>query len=402
MLTVFIFYHKAHFKFAKYLDSVADSRISALAIHSGCSPDDDDSRGNLLLNDRICQNYVLEAISQYGEALSKSQKHVFEGLPRLLTLWFDFNSIESNEVIASNQDKANEIMVTFMKKIPSISYYSALPQMVSRIGHKDEDVVNILCAILKRILIKFPRQAMWHLGWLRHSVHPDRKKKGEDIFKGAQKALQKLDDVRMHRLLDGSKDLFEFLINLAKYKPKRQDQKALQIMSWKGPVELCEFVPPIQAALTVSKGASGSFEGRNCFPRNIPRIRAFSSNVAMMSSKARPKKLTGFAILESDIDFTVDNSARYSSSSQPNDIGELHFLVKQEARGDLRKDARVQDLNNVINRLFTQSTTSSKNSHAHHRRLQLRTFAVTCLSEDCGILEWYVIIFIVISYLIYL
>ena len=64
----------------------------------------------------------------------------------------------------------------------------------------------------------------------------------------------------------------------------------------------------------------------------------------------------------------------------------LQFLVKQEAKGDLRKDARVQDLNNVINRLMVSS--NDRSGARRRRRLHLRTFAVTCLSEDIGILEW--------------
>jgi serine/threonine-protein kinase ATR len=59
-------------------------------------------------------------------------------------------------------------------------------------------------------------------------------------------------------------------------------------------------------------------------------------------------------------------------------IGELHFLVKKEEKGDLRKDSRVQDLNNVLNRILAGSK----------RKLSLRTFSVTCLSEDTGILEY--------------
>lgn len=77
----------------------------------------------------------------------------------------------------------------------------------------------------------------------------------------------------------------------------------------------------------------------------------------------------------------TENSAKHK---QEPDIGELHFLVKNEAKGDLRKDARVQDLNIVINRLMASPGSGVRRG----RRLHLRTFAVTCLSEDCGILEW--------------
>jgi serine/threonine-protein kinase ATR len=102
-----------------------------------------------------------------------------------------------------------------------------------------------------------------------------------------------------------------------------------------------------------------------------------------MSSKARPKKLKAFVV---PAVHQISNQGPHSLP-EPGDIGEIHFLVKQEAKGDLRKDARVQDLNNVINRLMSSST-SSAGSARSRRRLRLRTFAVTCLSEDTGILEW--------------
>lgn len=100
-----------------------------------------------------------------------------------------------------------------------------------------------------------------------------------------------------------------------------------------------------------------------------------------MNSKAKPKKLKAFVVPEGRHNSLATNSPK---ERQHDDIGELHFLVKNEAKGDLRKDARVQDLNAVINRLMAASDRGKK----HGRRLHLRTFAVTCLSEDCGILEW--------------
>lgn len=112
----------------------------------------------------------------------------------------------------------------------------------------------------------------------------------------------------------------------------------------------------------------------------FPRMRSINPQVAVMSSKARPKRLRIFMVPGG----RKPHRNPESGKQQPDDIGELHFLVKNEEKGDLRKDARVQDLNNVINRLLANSSKDSQN----HRRLSLRTFAVTCLSEDCGILEW--------------
>jgi serine/threonine-protein kinase ATR len=105
-----------------------------------------------------------------------------------------------------------------------------------------------------------------------------------------------------------------------------------------------------------------------------------------MNSKAKPKRLTAFAVPGT---WKLANSTKlHSSSLDASDIGEFHFLVKQEAKGDLRKDARVQDLNNVVNRLIDSCVNSVSSLASHSRRLRLRTFAVTCLSEDTGVLEW--------------
>lgn len=354
-----------------------------MAAQRGGNADDETARAKIIIGERSCYKYIIEAIKEYMEAVTLGQKHVFQALPRMLTLWFDFNSIQGgDDELGQFQDEANACVVKYMKAIPVAAFYSVLPQLISRIGHQDQDTVTVICAILRRLLVKFPAQALWQLSWLRQSVHKDRRKKGDEVFKGAQKVLRKNEDLGMHDLLETSKNLVEFLISLAKYTPKRSDQRTINIHAnaWAGKVDLCEFVPPVQSALTVSPNAVGSMNSRDAFPRQIPRMRAFCSTVQMMSSKARPKKLTAYAIPEGT---RVPETAKDESKAQPTDIGEMHFLVKREAKGDLRKDARVQDLNTVINRLFT-----NPEGKCEKRRLKLRTFSVVCLSEECGILEW--------------
>jgi serine/threonine-protein kinase ATR len=154
----------------------------------------------------------------------------------------------------------------------------------------------------------------------------------------------------------------------------------MQIQPPKLRIELHEFVPPVQAALSPSSLLSES-ASKDFFIRNIPRMRAISTNVSVMSSKAKPKRLRAYAVPGT---YRIPKGEK--STSSRDDIGEIHFLVKQEAKGDLRKDARVQDLNNVINRLMSSS--SGDIGSRQQRRLHLRTFAVSCLSEDVGVLEW--------------
>jgi len=137
---------------------------------------------------------------------------------------------------------------------------------------------------------------------------------------------------------------------------------------------------------------------RNCgvvdpFPSSVPIMRDFNTHVKVMHSKAKPKKLTAYAIgkgaagkmggggIGQRRSPAKSGKEKGNDVGQPGDLGEMHFLIKQEAKGDLRKDARVQDFNNVVNRLLAEKGKAG-------RQLSLRTFSVTCLSEDCGILEW--------------
>ena len=275
-------------------------------------------------------------------------------------------------------------MAGLIRTVPPNSFYVALPQLISRVGHNDEDTVRIVKAILKRVLVKFPRQAMWPLAWLLHSADSTRSQCGEEIFNAAQSCLKKQSDKKVHALLIASKSLFKYLIDLAKYVPKNPN-KHFNVRPWSGDVALQEFVPPVQAALSLSRYSLGS-SSNDSFPNFVPRMRSFSSRVLVMTSKARPKKIKAFAI-PAGKKYKKEAQESLSYLAQPGDAGEMHFLVKQEAKGDLRKDARVQDLNNVINRLLVNSNNSTKNLR-QRRRLHLRTFSVVCLSEETGILEW--------------
>jgi hypothetical protein len=55
--------------------------------------DEDILRSGTIAQDRTCQKHVLLAIKHYAEAMSLDTKHVYQALPRMLSLWFDFTSI---------------------------------------------------------------------------------------------------------------------------------------------------------------------------------------------------------------------------------------------------------------------------------------------------------------------
>lgn len=164
-------WEKAHLTFARYLDSLFEARQTVLTgkvSHQPSKFDDDTIRAKILRNDPACHKYLQEAISEYGKALRLCDKHLYQALPRLLQLWFEFTSIDpaaldSTVSASSFQEKqqiVNDLMLKLAKDIPQHQFYTVIPQLVSRIGHRDSTVQRTVKTILKRVLVKFPEQAM--------------------------------------------------------------------------------------------------------------------------------------------------------------------------------------------------------------------------------------------------
>ena len=423
----------AHFHYAKYLEKIMESRIN-LRQNRSSSQSGEEGHGlswsRALAIELGAQRNLLYAVHHYCQALALDLNHLYQALPRLLSLCFEFTSVDValvnsvNEIqyskgrktvesqkadrekkFRNNQRQLKEVLANAYRQIPPQAFYSAMAQILSRASHGDFDMRQILVAILKRVLHKFPHQAMWHLAWLMQSKDRARIEFGEFVFNLDGESRGR-DEAEMRKFLNGGKGFLKYLHNckcfkhfngivvsllklclvfvaVAKY-GTNPSQREIVVKPWLGEVPISSFVPPVQAALTLSPSQYGNRSFSN-FMRNIPRIREFSKTILVLSSKARPKKVRAFATLA---ELPPQQSSYTSSRSRsPRDIGEFHFLVKREDRGDLRKDARVQDLNMVINRLLLASS-KKEQSVRSHRRLRMRTFAVTCLSEDTGILEW--------------
>lgn len=65
--------------------------------------DEDDARAVIILRDTTSQNYILLAIEHYTIALRLSPNHVYQALPRLLSLWFDFTAIRHDKSLSARK-----------------------------------------------------------------------------------------------------------------------------------------------------------------------------------------------------------------------------------------------------------------------------------------------------------
>nr|KAG5699557.1 hypothetical protein BaRGS_033753 [Batillaria attramentaria] len=96
----------------------------------------------------------------------------------------------------------------------------------------------------------------------------------------------------------------------------------------------------------------------NPFPGNQVYIKGFEDTIEVLQSLARPKKIT---MVGSD--------------------GNLYTMLCKP-KDDLRKDCRLMEFNVIVNRFLR------KDAESRRRHLHIRTYTVTPLNEECGLLEW--------------
>ncbi len=119
--------------------------------------------------------------------------------------------------LSTNQTILNDVIKSLATKIPEHLFYTALPQLISRVVHQNGETSNTVALIIRNVLAKYPRQSLWSCGWLRFSKSKEKKKAGDEIFHGAQVLLRKKErDMTVQNLLSASKSLFQFFISLAR------------------------------------------------------------------------------------------------------------------------------------------------------------------------------------------
>ena len=77
------------------------------------------------------------------------------------------------------QAQMNKLIKSMAPNIPEHVLYTALPQLISRVVHTNGDTSKNVRLMIRSVLAKYPRQAMWSCGWLRYSKSEDKKKAGD-------------------------------------------------------------------------------------------------------------------------------------------------------------------------------------------------------------------------------
>ncbi|KAJ0746764.1 putative non-specific serine/threonine protein kinase [Helianthus annuus] len=306
---------------------------------------------------------VPDVLLFYAKGLHRGHKNLFQALPRLLTLWFEFGSIYQRKGSSSHKDlkaahgKVMGIMRGCLKDLPTYQWLTVLPQLVSRICHQNDEIVRLVKAIITSVLQQYTQQALWIMAAVSKSTVPSRREAAAEIINNARKGFNQ---GAPNTLFSQFASLIDHLIRLCFHASQSRSATiniSTEFSALKRMMPL-EIIMPTLGSINVNLPTYGTSTTGFFSATDLPTITGIADEAEVLSSLQRPKKII---LLGSD------------GVKRP-------FLCKP--KDDLRKDARMMEFNAMINRLL------SKCPESRRRKLYLRTFAVIPLTEDCGMVEW--------------
>ncbi|EAU84196.2 atypical/PIKK/ATR protein kinase [Coprinopsis cinerea okayama7 len=299
----------------------------------------------------------MHMLRNYSRATRYGTKFIYQTIPRLLTVWLD-NGEDKNIFGTDVFNKMNEVVASAIKDIPAYKWFTAFPQIVSRVCHPVDKVYNLVSQLIVSIIQEYPDQALWLFAGVIKSTKHNRLTRGRVILEKAKSSPSS--SARISRLISDLHVMANEMLALCEYPVSKEHSLSMpKLFPRLKAIGECSLLIPLLVSLTVSLPSSSSAAGTHQpFPDDAPTFKEFSDEIDVMRSMARPRKIwiTG------------------------SDGGEYIMLIKP--KDDLRKDARLMDFDTIINRLL------KANADARRRKLYIRTYAVVPLNEECGCIEW--------------
>ncbi|KAI0375920.1 hypothetical protein BV20DRAFT_933352 [Pilatotrama ljubarskyi] len=297
-----------------------------------------------------------QTVRCFTRAMRYGSKYIYQTVPRVLTIWLDLAEDESTSATDVFK-KINEEVSRTIKQTPMYKWYTAFPQIVSRIGMRNATAYEVLATLLQKVIQEYPKQALWPFSAVVKSTTPQRVQRSKHV-------LAKLMNVNRNDVANLILIMTKFtadLLKLSNFVPLERDRNTFRMSAVvKNLQELMpsEVLIPLQESLTATVPPTSASETEyNPFPVNAPTFARIHDEVEVMSSMAKPKKMI---IQGSD--------------------GQIYtFLAKKD---DLRKDSRLMDFNAILNKLLKSDTESRR------RQLHIRTYGVVSLNEEAGLIQW--------------
>ncbi|KAJ8130697.1 hypothetical protein O1611_g2932 [Lasiodiplodia mahajangana] len=319
-------------------------------------------------------------IENYLRSLSYGTKYLYQTLPRILTLWLELGAqidkAPEGKVSLSRElyhrrkmqlEALHDILRKHLARLPAYVFYTALPQLVARIAHPNLDVFRVLQAIILKVVEAYPRQALWSLFAIMttRQASSERKARGQQILLHVKDRNVKVESggYSLPSLLRKGERLAEQLLlacNNGDFQSNRTTTASItRDLHFNHKCTPCPLVVPIEACLSATLPTlTDNLKRHKAFSGDVITISSFLDEVLVLGSLAKPRKLTARG----------SNGVNYGLLIKPKD--------------DLRTDQRLMEFNGMINRSLKRDADSSR------RQLYIRTYAVTPLNEECGIIEW--------------
>lgn len=135
----------------------------------------------------VIENFVRSTV--YGT------KYYYQTLPKILTLWLDMGMEVMNTSPRTTKDKEfhdhrlhyldhiNKYLKRYAgERMPAFAWYTAFPQIITRISHPNKTVWDALQTIIIRVASSYPQQALWALLAVLHSTQDDRRARGTAVL----------------------------------------------------------------------------------------------------------------------------------------------------------------------------------------------------------------------------
>jgi hypothetical protein len=105
---------------------------------------------SVLVSGSSTARHIPAVLHHYGQSLLYGYKHIFQSLPRLLTLWFE----NHRHLKPEERAKANATIRKLKDKLPPYIWLSVFSQLVSRICHPDPEILTCLKEIVAKVLYR--------------------------------------------------------------------------------------------------------------------------------------------------------------------------------------------------------------------------------------------------------
>ncbi|KAM3964649.1 serine/threonine-protein kinase tefu [Aphomia sociella] len=302
------------------------------------------------------ESFLCSAMRYYLLSLKQCEENNLS-IFRVISLWFD----NPNLMLEGGEQQFNELM----DAIPSRKFITVLPQLAPRLTNEDTPFAVNLRKIIRRCALEHPHHTLPILFSLKNSdkdklilnassasdrtqacsSNEPRVITAENLVREVANESNVLSTIvaQMDKLSDA-------IISFANYKVRSKEAKQ-RIPS----AENINNLGPLDAILipTVSVPIRN-----DCNYSFIPTLASFDKYFELVGGINWPKKI----------------SCRSSD-------GTLKILLIK-GKDDLRQDAVMQQVFNIVNTLLEKNTITSRN------KLTIRTYKVVPMSRRSGVLEW--------------